>query len=63
MPLLETVIALATKLGKSVSFHAASGTMQIDGHRWDRWYDLLNKREPNPLVIKRHGLTIVCEAT
>lgn len=58
---LDTVLALAAKVGARVTYHAASGTDQVDGHRWDRWYALRNKRDVPDLVIYRHGLTVVCK--
>jgi hypothetical protein len=47
----KQVEALARRSGIEPTYHAASGTVQIDGHRWDRWNELRKLPDPKPLVI------------
>ncbi|KVF22776.1 hypothetical protein [Burkholderia cepacia] len=49
----RAVLKEAHVTGATVSFHEASETIQIDGHRWDRWAALRNCREPKPFVSYR----------
>lgn len=49
----RAVLREAHIAGAAVSYHEASETIQIDGHRWDRWAVLRNCREPQPLVSYR----------
>ncbi|AOJ42700.1 hypothetical protein WJ23_33255 [Burkholderia lata] len=49
----RAVLKEAHVAGAAVSYHEASETIQIDGHRWDRWAALRNSREPRPFVSYR----------
>lgn len=49
----------ARRRGARVWFHQKSGTVQIDGHRWDRWADMNGNTTPTPLVVKSGGITRV----
>lgn len=37
----------AVRLGLKPKWHDETGTVQIDGHRWDRWYALRSARRPD----------------
>ncbi|CAI8960190.1 transposase [Burkholderia ambifaria] len=50
---LAEVYKEATRLGFSPKWCADTNTVQIDGHRWDRWAALRNCREPKPFVSYR----------
>lgn len=47
----------ARRRGARVWFHRKSRTLQIDGHRWDRWADMNGDITPTPLVVKSGGIT------
>lgn len=49
----RAVLKEAHVAGAAVSYHEASETIQIDGHRWDRWAALRNGREPQPFISYR----------
>lgn len=50
---LAEVYKEATRLGLSPAWCKDTNTIQIDGHRWDRWVALRNSREPKPFVLYR----------
>lgn len=46
----EEIRLEAEKAGAEITTHRRTGTLQIDGHRWDRWAELRHKADPAPHV-------------
>jgi len=45
------VFEAAKARGLIPRFHKDTQTVQIAGHRWDRWYALLGRRDPRDIYI------------